>query len=114
MSGGSYDYAFGRIDDLANAIRENAGCRNLPGENPDEYGSPPSLRRAFAEHLRKVARAARAIEWNDSGDGDRDEQRLIRECIAPDAELSEAVSHARGALAALQAALAESEKGGPR
>lgn len=114
MSGGSYDYAFGRIDDLANAIRENAGCRNLPGEKPDEYGSPPSLRRAFVAHLRKVARAAQAIEWNDSGDGDRDEQRLIRACVSPGDELKEATEHARAALTELSAVLARVENGGPR
>lgn len=114
MSGGSYDYAFGRIDDLADQIRENAGCRNLNGEAPDDYGSPPSLRRAFAAHLRKVARAAQAIEWNDSGDGDRDEQRLIRACIAPGDELKEATERARDTLTELSAVLARTEKGGTK
>lgn len=114
MSGGSYDYAFRHIEDLADSIREIAGCPPGPNDKPDEYGSPPSLRRAFAEHLRKVARAAHAIEWNDSGDGARDEQKAIRACIAPDDEVKAATEHALEALADLQAALAVAAKGGAK
>jgi hypothetical protein len=51
MSGGRYDYAYEKINDLADAIR------------PDT-----ALRKAFKEHLRKVSDACQAIEWVDSGD----------------------------------------------
>lgn len=54
VSGGSYDYAFHRLHDLALEIRSRAGG--------DER------RLAFAAHLDLCARAARAIEWVDSGD----------------------------------------------
>lgn len=92
MSGGSYNYAYRQIEDLAESISERAGCCELEG--PGTYGSPPSLRRAFCEHLKRVAAACHAIEWNDSCDGHADEQRLIRECIAPGAELEHSIQRA--------------------
>lgn len=92
MSGGSYDYASDQIEYLANRISERAGC--CESEGPGTYGSPPSLRRAFKEHLHKVAAACHAIEWNDSFDGHADEQKLIRECIAPGAELEHSIKRA--------------------
>ena len=59
MSGGSYDYAYSKIEDLSMCIREN--------DNPHRV--------AFKKLLRLCAEAARAIEWVDSGDyapGDED------------------------------------------
>lgn len=54
MSGGSYDYAFQKIDDLSEAIIDRAGS---------------SIRRQlFADLLYEAAVAAKAIEWCDSGD----------------------------------------------
>lgn len=65
MSGGAYDYAYTRIEDLARQIR----------------GTTP-LRRAFKTHLQLVAKAAHAIEWADSGDSDEpDAESAIRECF---------------------------------
>jgi hypothetical protein len=67
MSGGHYDYAYGHIERLADDIiteirdfpeRHSRGCI--------------TLRIAFAMHLLMVARAARAIEWVDSGDDSED------------------------------------------
>lgn len=68
MSGGSYGYAYGKIEDLANEIRPT---------------SP--LRKAFKTHLRKVAKACHDIEWVDSGDyGPGDEDEAIRACLGKD------------------------------
>lgn len=53
MSGGSLDCEFGRIEDLADTIERRA-------RKP--------LHRAFAAHLRKVAKAAHDLEWVWSGD----------------------------------------------
>lgn len=54
MSGGSYDYAFGSIEDLAMRVRQRAGT--------------DSRRLAFAALLGVVAKAAHDLEWVDSGD----------------------------------------------
>jgi hypothetical protein len=72
MSGGSYDYAYARVQDMAGRLMS-------ANETP--------LRRAFGEHLRLVADAMQTVEWVDSCDfhlGDEDEP--IRKCIAPGAE----------------------------
>ena len=52
MSGGSYDYLYHKVEEVADQL--------------DGDRSP--LRRAFAEHLHKVAKALHDIEWVDSGD----------------------------------------------
>ena len=60
MSGGSYDYAYWKIADLSESIRERAG---------EWEGSPAhKLRLEFAYLLEKVAKAAHDIEWVDSCD----------------------------------------------
>lgn len=75
MSGGAYEYAYNHVQTMANTMRvENTGCA--------AYTST-ALRRAFREHLFKVARAMRAIEWNDSEDGDDKEQEYILACVSP-------------------------------
>lgn len=67
MSGGSYDYAYHKIEDLASEIKSRA-------QTPE--------RKAFAAHLEKIAKAAHDIEWVDSGDyGPGDEKKSIRECL---------------------------------
>jgi hypothetical protein len=72
MSGGSYDYAYARVQDMASSML-----------NRD--ASP--LRVAFARHLKKVADAMQAVEWVDSCDSARgDEDEPIRACIASGAE----------------------------
>ena|SRR6187551_3359563 len=107
MSGGSYDYFYTKLEDMADSIRVPGGC---VWEEPNRA----ALREAFKAHLRACAEACRAIEWNDSGDGDSREAELIRKCIAPDATLRQAISNAREAQAALAAelALATGEAGG--
>ena len=72
MSGGSYDYLYLDID----VVAEKLDC---PG-NP--------LREAFAEHLRKIAKAMHNIEWVDSGDcSPGDENESILDCFNNTKEL---------------------------
>ena len=66
MSGGAYNHAYSRIEELADEISRNA-------KTPE--------RKAFVSLLVKVAKAAGAIEWNDSGDGDPRETDLIRDAL---------------------------------
>lgn len=100
MSGGSYNYAYSRISELADSIREHGNCS----------AATPALRKAFAAHLRDCAEACRAIEWNDSCDGDDREVDLIRKCIAPDAALMQAISDAKEAQDALAVEIALAEE----
>ncbi len=46
-----------------------------------EFRENTPLRVAFREHLKLVAAALQAIEWNDSGDGDDDEEKNICACL---------------------------------
>lgn len=73
MSGGSYDYAYVRLNEFADSLKEKGACD----------AASPLMRRAFAEHCRKVAQAMRACEWNDSFDGDSRETQLISELVSP-------------------------------
>lgn len=66
------------------------------------------LRRAFRLHLANVARAMRAIEWDDSGDGDDSEDEAIRACLGPHAEIAQLVIEANAARDALDAAIGKS------
>ena len=70
MSGGSYNYAYCRIEDLADSISERV-------MTPE--------RKAFVSLLRKVAIAARDIEWRDSGDGS-DEELSITAALGKQAD----------------------------
>ena len=92
MSGGSYDYAYSRIEDLASEIKPT---------------SP--LRKAFRTHLHKVAKACHDIEWVDSGDcGPGDEDEAIRACLGKDGPalvLAEAIAEAVRVKAELDAAI---------
>lgn len=71
MSGGSYNYAYIQLEEFAGAMKRTGGCS----------AAPCHVRQAFAAHLEQCAKAMRAIEWNDSGDGDSDEEMLIRGCL---------------------------------
>jgi hypothetical protein len=102
VSGGSYDYAYCKIDELASAVEQRARDPQCKGRN---------LRLAFARHLRKVAKAAHELEWADSGDtGWPDPVQWIRAVVTPADEIAAATDNARAALADLQAALAEVPK----
>lgn len=86
MSGGSMDYFFARVTDAAETFKLDS-----------------MERIALRDHLLLLARALRAVEWNDSGDGDDKESALIRECLAPRQVLAATIGEARRVLAELQA-----------
>lgn len=74
MSGGSYDYAFSRVESFAHELRAT--------DNP--------LRRAFRSHLLLVAKAMHDIEWVDSCDyGDGDENEAIRAALGSNADAAQ-------------------------
>ena len=52
MSGGSWDYVYGKVQDTAESLQH----------------SPDALRRAFGDHLSLCAKALHDIEWVDSCD----------------------------------------------
>lgn len=63
MSGGSYHYAHETVRRFAEALEEGKTFEGY------ETGSGTCLvRLGFAAHLRKVAEAMQAIEWEDSAD----------------------------------------------
>lgn len=88
MSGGSLDYVYVNVDDAAERVAAQATCAE---------------HRAFATHLRLVARALHALEWVWSCDtSPGDELPALRAVIAPEATLTEAVRHAEAAMAELR------------
>ena len=56
MSGGSYDYAYAKVSDMAENMRHL--------DRPE--------RRKFRDLLLRVAKAMEAVEWEDSGDTSRE------------------------------------------
>ena len=92
MSGGSYDYAYGRITDMADQLRLTT-----------------PLRKVFQDHLRKVSKACHDIEWVDSGDSSPgEEDAAIRECIGANTSalvLVVAIDEAKNAQRNLEQAL---------
>lgn len=84
MSGGSYEYAYRRVEDMAGEIRDR---------------NPSALRRAFAAHLDLVAKAMHDVEWVDSCDyGKGAEEAAIRAVLGTATEalvLSEIRDEAR-------------------
>ena len=90
MSGGSYDYAYHRIYDMADKVE--AALVPCPCDRVKHWCECPSanvtdketrrLRTEFAAMLRKVAKAAHDIEWVDSGDyGPGDEIEALRRVL---------------------------------
>ena len=57
MSGGSYDYAYSKLDALADEIRVQANRSDCAAKRVE-----------FSDLLRLCAKAAKAIEWVDSCD----------------------------------------------
>lgn len=102
MSGGSYSYVYAQVMEMADSLRPEGGCPS--------YCAEPALREMFREHLKRVANAMRAIEWNDSGDGDDDEVKLITACLnLPRDQLAGAVAQKK--LEAIRAVLREPGSG---
>ena len=66
MSGGAWDYGFGRVADIADALRNDTSTGS---RRPlDLLDDQRAKRRALADLLDKVSTAMHAIEWVDSGD----------------------------------------------
>jgi len=61
MSGGDYDYLYGRLNELADRIELRCAKEGLSPE-------VTALRLRYVMRLRLMSDAARAIEWVDSGD----------------------------------------------
>ena len=93
MSGGSYDYAYFKVEEFARSLR----C-NTP------------QRKAFRTLCDKVAKAMHDIEWVDSCDyGEGDDIKAINAALGTDGPslvLSEVISDARKASDALVSYLA--------
>lgn len=71
-------------------------------ENDANFRANTAERRAFSEHLARVAKALHDIEWVDSGDyGPGDESKAIRACIGDARVLEAAIAQAREAAKAL-------------
>ena len=85
MSGGSYNYAYSRIDDFRYELSRRA-------DTP--------ARKAFVKHLEKVVEAARCVEWVDSGDG-ADEEAAIMECVTPSMVIDSAIESAKECMSEL-------------
>jgi hypothetical protein len=86
MSGGSYDYLYHRIEDLADHIElvNNTDRNDLDACRLDALFDAAATERAwFVGLLRLVATAAHDVEWVDSGDyGLGAEVAAIRACRA--------------------------------
>jgi len=85
MSGGSMNYLYSRLEYA-------------------EFTADTPERRAFARHLKLVAKALHDIEWVDSGDfGPGDENEAIRACLGDAVMLATVLEMAKEAVATLQA-----------
>jgi hypothetical protein len=63
MSGGSYDYTYEKVERFAEALERGERFDGVTTDAPNCLA-----RLGFAAHLRKVAEAMKAIEWEDSYD----------------------------------------------
>ena len=96
MSGGSLDYLYSRVEDAADRIERT-------------HDDP--LHKAFAEHLRKVAKALHDVEWVMSGDyALDDDDEAIRAVLSPGVEVDFAMRAAQESVARLQSILQEHEE----
>jgi hypothetical protein len=107
MSGGSWNYIYARFEETAGRLLE----------------SKEPLRRALSRKVFQLSEAMRAIEWVDSCDSTKgDDRKLIEQFLGGDAaalELKEVVEGAKAHLSELtraietaEARLAELSKGG--
>lgn len=97
MSGGAYDYAYLRIEELVRSIAPTT-----------------PKRRAFRHHLALVARACKDIERVDSGDSSRgSEDAAIMRCLGSGGNmlvLNEVIADARSVLHELTLAIVDAEE----
>lgn len=100
MSGGSWDYVYHRIEEIAS---------NLKAEK-----SP--LRRALGNHMDLITKAMHDIEWVDSGDmGQGDDAKAIRAALGPSStslELAVLVADAKELATTLSQAIDAAERVG--
>ncbi len=90
MSGGSYDYAYARVEEMAAKLKEQ--------KDP--------LRIAFGRHLEAVAKAMHDVEWVDSCDYEKgDDVEAIERVVTPALQLDAATSEAEKTQERLEAAL---------
>jgi len=93
MSGGSMNYLYSKLEYEA-TFRE---------DTPE--------RRAFAKHLKLVAKALHDIEWVDSSDyGPGDDSKAIRACLNDGCILDAAIESAEEVLKALTEEIAAARK----
>lgn len=87
MSGGSLNYAYFQVEDIASDVLRRADT---------------NLHRAFAKHLYKVAKALHDLEWVYSSDySPGDEVQAIREVITRNEEIESAKEEAKKLIAEL-------------
>jgi hypothetical protein len=91
MSGGSMNYLYSRIEYDA-TFKMNTPARV-----------------AFRKHLMLVSQCLKAIEWNDSGDGDRQEEALLLECLGKERIIDAAIEQAKESVKVLQEAITKAE-----
>lgn len=91
MSGGSLDYVCYRLDDAIDTIERRATT---------------TLHKAFAQHLKDVAKALHDLEWVLSGDyGEGQEINSLRKVVNKEMELKAATEQAEFALKQLKEVL---------
>ena len=88
MSGGSLNYAYSRVEDIAQDVLRR---------------SETNLHRAFAKHLFDVAQALHDLEWVLSGDyAYGEESESIRKVVSRNEELETAKEEAKKLIAELE------------
>ena len=88
MSGGSLDYVCYKVDDAIDTIEKRATT---------------VLQKAFAKHLKDVAKALHDLEWVYSGDySDGDDVEALRKVVNKEMELKAATEQAEFALKQLK------------
>jgi hypothetical protein len=96
MSGGSMNYLYSKL------------------EHDATFRQDTPERKAFAKHLRLVAKALHDIEWVDSGDyGPGGDTEAIRACLSTGEVLEAAIDEAHKAHKALRAELERACSGRP-
>lgn len=91
MSGGSLDYAYSKVNYIADEVERQATT---------------ALQKAFVKHLRDVGEALHDLEWVGSGDyGVGDEVEVLRKVVSKETEIEAATEQAHIALKQLQEVL---------
>ncbi len=60
-------------------------------EAADQFRLDTVRRRALYRHMLALARVLEAVEWNDSGDGDHQEDALIDKLLSPSLQVETAI-----------------------